>query len=99
MANTDTALLSFKDVSVHYGAIQAIHGVTFDVQKGQIVTLIGANGAGKTTTLRAVSGLVRPTPGDITHAGTSLVGMPAHLIVRRRVCQARKDADLPQSDS
>lgn len=88
MSNTESALLSFKNVSVHYGAIQAIHGVTFDVEKGQIVTLIGANGAGKTTTLRAVSGLVKPSAGEITHAGTSLVGMPPHLIVRRRVCQA-----------
>jgi branched-chain amino acid transport system ATP-binding protein len=86
--NTDPALLSFRNVGVHYGAIQAIAGVSFDVQKGQIVTLIGANGAGKTTTLRAISGLIKPSSGEILHRGTSLVGMPPHLIVQRRVCQA-----------
>jgi branched-chain amino acid transport system ATP-binding protein len=81
-------LLSFESVSVHYGAIQAIHDVSFQVRQGEIVTLIGANGAGKTTTLRAVSGLVRPSSGRVLHKGETISGMPAHLIVRRRISQA-----------
>jgi branched-chain amino acid transport system ATP-binding protein len=81
-------VLKFDDVTVHYGAIQAIHGVSFEVKKGEIVTLIGANGAGKTTTLRAISGLVKPTSGKVIYKGEVITGMPAHLIVRKRLCQA-----------
>jgi branched-chain amino acid transport system ATP-binding protein len=81
-------ILRFENVNVHYGVVQALHGISFDVQKGQIVTLIGANGAGKTTTLRAVSGLVKLTQGKILHNGEQISGMPAHLIVRRKICQA-----------
>jgi len=81
-------ILQFDNVSVHYGAIQAIHGVSFDVKKGEILTLIGANGAGKTTTLRAVSGLVKTSGGRVLHRGEQISGMAAHLIVRRRICQA-----------
>lgn len=80
--------LEFKNVSVKYGAIEAIRNVTFDVKKGQIVTLIGSNGAGKTTTLRAISGLVKPSSGEILHHGTKISGMAPHLIVRRRISQA-----------
>jgi branched-chain amino acid transport system ATP-binding protein len=81
-------LLRFENVSVHYGAIQAIHGVTFDVNRGEIVTLIGANGAGKTTTLRAISGLVKTSSGSVTYNGETISNLPPHLIVRKRVCQA-----------
>jgi branched-chain amino acid transport system ATP-binding protein len=81
-------VLSFENVSVHYGAIQAIENISFQVNAGEIVTLIGANGAGKTTTLRAISGLVRPSQGKILHQGEVISGMPAHLIVRRRISQA-----------
>jgi branched-chain amino acid transport system ATP-binding protein len=82
------ALLRFDNVSVHYGAIQAIHGVSFDVKKGEIVTLIGANGAGKTTTLRAISGLVKASSGSIRYQGQVISNLPPHLIVRKRICQA-----------
>jgi branched-chain amino acid transport system ATP-binding protein len=82
------AVLSFENVSVHYDAIQAIEGVSFQVKRGEIVTLIGANGAGKTTTLRAISGLVKPSAGRVLHHGEVISGMPAHLIVRRRIAQA-----------
>ncbi|MCM2278294.1 MAG: ABC transporter ATP-binding protein [Oligoflexia bacterium] len=81
-------LLSLKEVSVHYGAIHALKNVSFDVHRGEIVTLIGANGAGKTTTLRAISGLTRISGGSILHAGEPISGLPAHRIVRRRICQA-----------
>ena len=82
------ALLRFENVSVHYGAIQAIKDISFEVQKGQIVTLIGANGAGKTTSLRAVSGLVKVSSGRVTYQGQTISNLPAHLIVRKRICQA-----------
>ena len=61
MANieSESVVLSVKDASVHYGMVQALRGVSFDVPKGKIVTLVGANGAGKTTMLRAISGLVK----------------------------------------
>ena len=81
-------ILSFKDVSVYYGIIQAVHGMSFDVQQGQIVTLVGANGAGKSTTLRAISGLVTPKSGSILFKGENITGLPAHQIVRKRLCQA-----------
>lgn len=85
--NSD-ALLRFENISVSYGLIQALHGVSFSVKKGQIVTLVGANGAGKSTTLRAISGLVKPKSGSIYLNGENLVGLPAHEIVKRRLCQA-----------
>ena len=81
-------VLSFKNTSVFYGIIQALHGISFDVNKGQIVSLVGANGAGKSTILRAISGLVRVRAGEILHNGQSLAGLPAHEIVKRRICQA-----------
>jgi len=77
------ALLDVRDLDVHYGGIHALKGVSFSVDEGQIVTLIGANGAGKSTTLRAISGLVRPSRGQITFAGESVTGLPAHAIVQR----------------
>jgi branched-chain amino acid transport system ATP-binding protein len=83
-----SAVLQFKNVSVHYGVIQAIKDVTFDVHQGQIVTLIGANGAGKTTTLRSVSGLVKVSGGQVLYKGEVISNQPAHQIVRKRICQA-----------
>lgn len=81
-------VLELKNVSVKYGAIEAIRGIDFQVKKGQIVSLIGSNGAGKTTTLRAISGLVKPSGGEILHHGEKIAGMAPHLIVRRRISQA-----------
>ena len=76
------SLLELEDLHVHYGAIHALKGVSIRVEKGQIVTLVGANGAGKSTTLRALSGLLKPSRGAIRFDGKDLVGMPAHEIVR-----------------
>jgi len=76
-----TALLEVSALDVHYGGIHALKGVTFSVEEGKIVTLIGANGAGKTTTLRAISGLVKPSHGTVKLAGKPITGMPAHQIV------------------
>ena len=81
------ALLTIDNLSVHYGAIQALHGVSIAVEPGEIVTLIGANGAGKSTTLRAVSGLVKPSGGTITFDGKSLAGLAPHKILRRGLAQ------------
>ena len=75
------ALLEVTDLDVHYGGIHALKGVTFSVEQGQVVTLIGANGAGKTTTLRAISGLVKPSRGQVKFNGKPITGMAAHEIV------------------
>jgi branched-chain amino acid transport system ATP-binding protein len=77
------ALLEVRDLDVHYGGIHALKGVTFSVDEGKIVTLIGANGAGKTTTLRAISGLLKPTRGSVTFCGRPIGGLAAHTIVGR----------------
>ena len=74
-------LLSVRDLHVSYGAIKAVRGISFDIKKGEIVTLIGANGAGKSTTLNTVAGLIKPDSGEIELKGESLVGMKAHRIV------------------
>jgi len=76
------SLLSLADLHVHYGAIHALKGVSIAVDEGTIVTLVGANGAGKSTTLRAISGLIPASGGDIRFRGKSLLGMKAHEIVR-----------------
>ena len=77
------ALLEVRDLDVHYGGIHALKGVSFSVDEGKIVTLIGANGAGKTTTLRAISGLLKPTRGSVTFCGRPIGGLAAHTIVGR----------------
>jgi branched-chain amino acid transport system ATP-binding protein len=82
------ALLEVKDLDVHYGGIHALKGVSFSVEQGQVVTLIGANGAGKTTTLRAISGLVKPSKGSVMFDGKSISGLGAHQIVARGLAHA-----------
>ncbi len=81
-------MLDLENVDVHYGAIQALKGVSFRVDDGEIVTLIGANGAGKTTTLRAVSGMLRPSAGQIRYAGAEVGGLKPHKLVARGLCHA-----------
>jgi branched-chain amino acid transport system ATP-binding protein len=75
-------ILEVKDLKVNYGAIQALNGVSLSLDKGEIVTLIGANGAGKSTTLRSIMGLVAPVAGDVRYKGTSIVRRPTHMLVR-----------------
>ena len=75
------SLLELKDVAVRYGEIEAVRGVSLQVGAGEVVTLLGSNGAGKSTTLRAISGLEKPSAGDILFEGRSLVGLKAHEIV------------------
>jgi branched-chain amino acid transport system ATP-binding protein len=76
------ALLEVRDLHVAYGKIEAVKGISFSVEQGQVVTLIGTNGAGKTTTLRTISGLLRPSAGSIDFDGKPIHGTPAHQIVR-----------------
>ncbi|MFJ4090470.1 ABC transporter ATP-binding protein [Kitasatospora sp. NPDC089913] len=76
-----TALLEVQDLRVSYGKIEAVKGISFTVNQGEVTTLIGTNGAGKTTTLRTLSGLLKPTAGTITFDGQPLAAVPAHKIV------------------
>lgn len=80
-------MLSVKDLDVYYGSIHAIKGISFEVNEGEIVTLIGANGAGKTTTLHSISGLVKPKNGEITFCGENLRNVEAHKIIRLGLAQ------------
>jgi branched-chain amino acid transport system ATP-binding protein len=75
-------LLAIKDLIVRYGEIEAVHGVSLDVEEGQVVTLLGSNGAGKSTTLRAISGLIAPAAGEILFDGKSIGGLGPEAIVR-----------------
>jgi branched-chain amino acid transport system ATP-binding protein len=81
------ALLEVKDVHSYYGNIHALKGVSLTVNKGEIVTLIGANGAGKSTTLKTISGIVRPRHGKVTLNGEDLAQFPAHDIVKQGISQ------------
>jgi len=80
-------LLSVKDLHTSYGKIHAIKGISFDVEEGEIVTLIGANGAGKSTTLRTLSGLEHPQSGEIIFDGENIAGMKPHVITAKRIIQ------------
>jgi branched-chain amino acid transport system ATP-binding protein len=78
----DDALLTVEAISVFYGSIQALKGISLNVKAGEMVTLIGANGAGKTTTLATIAGLHKPAAGAITFGGQDVTGWPAHRLVR-----------------
>ena len=80
-------MLKVDNIDVYYGAIHAIKGVSIQVAKGEIVTLVGSNGAGKSTTLRTISGLLKPRNGSILFEDTHIEGMPAHKIVGMGLCQ------------
>lgn len=81
-------LLEVEGISVHYGRIRAIRNMSFTVDEGEVVSLIGANGAGKTTTMRTISGILNPTAGKITFAGEDITRMKAHIRVVRGISQA-----------
>ena len=81
------ALLEVKDLEVYYGVIRALKGISFEVNEGEIVTLIGANGAGKTTTMHSVVGLIPSRGGSVTYDGHDITKMPCHKIVRLGVSQ------------
>jgi branched-chain amino acid transport system ATP-binding protein len=78
-------MLTLENVSVNYGAIEALTDISMHIEKGEVVTLIGANGAGKTTTLRTITGLLSPTAGRVMFEGEEIGGMPAHKLVAKGI--------------
>jgi branched-chain amino acid transport system ATP-binding protein len=78
-------MLTLENVSVNYGAIEALTGISMHVEKGEVVTLIGANGAGKTTTLRTITGLLEPRKGRVVFEGDDISGAPTHKLVARGI--------------
>ena len=83
-------LLEVKDLEVHYGVINAIKKISFNVEEGEIVALIGANGAGKTSTMHAISGLLNGKSGDIIFNGENIMKTPAHKIVSKGLAQVHE---------
>lgn len=81
------AMLKVENLSIKYGSIEAVKNVSFEVNEGEVVTLIGANGAGKTSILRTISGLVRPTEGSISYLGNDIHKTPARKIVAEGLAQ------------
>jgi branched-chain amino acid transport system ATP-binding protein len=79
------ALLEVRDIDVYYGSVQALRGVSLQVEAGERVALLGANGAGKTTTLRTISGLIAPRQGSITLDGEEIAGLPAYAVVGKGI--------------
>ena len=78
-------MLKIDNLKVNYGGIEAVKGISFEVEEGSIVTLIGANGAGKSTTLRTIAGLVSAKSGNVTFMGENITGKPAHQIVSKGI--------------
>jgi branched-chain amino acid transport system ATP-binding protein len=85
-ANAKPIVLEVKDLTVNYGVITALHGVSMQIRQGDIVTLIGGNGAGKTTTLRAISGLLKAASGTVEYEGQPVQNCKPHKIVARGLC-------------
>ncbi len=78
-------LLEFKNIVAAYGSITALKNVTFNVEEGQVVSLIGANGAGKTSTMRTITGLLKPSEGQVFFNGEDVTGLPAHKLVEKGI--------------
>jgi branched-chain amino acid transport system ATP-binding protein len=76
-------MLTIENLQAGYGKVQVLHGISIQVPKGKIVTLIGSNGAGKSTTMRAISGMIKPASGKITLAGQDITGLGSHQIAKR----------------
>jgi branched-chain amino acid transport system ATP-binding protein len=92
--NAQTNILELRDVEVCYGKLRALNGINLQVQEGEIVALLGANGAGKTTALRAISGLLAPTSGDILYRGKSIARRRPDLIVRDGIAQSPEERHI-----
>lgn len=82
-----SALLTVENLTVHYGAIQALKGISFSVNEGEVITLIGSNGAGKTTTLHAISNIIKKTAGKVTFQDSDITSVPADAIVKTGLIQ------------
>ena len=83
----DKPLLEVNNLHTNYGAIRALKGISFKIMQGQVVSLIGANGAGKSTTLNTISGLLKPTQGEIIFEGENITGMNPHDVTRKHLIQ------------
>jgi branched-chain amino acid transport system ATP-binding protein len=81
-------MLSIQNLQAAYGKVEVLHGISLEVPKGKLVTLIGSNGAGKTTTMRAISGMIRPKAGRVTLDGRDITGMDSHRIARAGVAHS-----------
>ena len=92
MTNSDPVLLDVRDICVHYGRIQALHGVSLQVRQGELVTLLGSNGAGKTTMMRALSGLLPLSSGSVWFDGEDISKVKAHRRVNSGLIQAPEAA-------
>ncbi len=96
-------MLEIRNLVAGYGKVQVLHGLSLQVERGQLVTLIGSNGAGKTTTLRAISGMLKPESGQITLAGANITGQPSHIIARAGLAHSpegrRVFATMPVADN
>jgi branched-chain amino acid transport system ATP-binding protein len=88
MTNSNDILFTIKDLEVFYGSIAAIKGISLEVRRGEIVTILGSNGAGKTTTMRTISQLIKAKKGSITFQGKELTELPAHKVVSLGITQA-----------
>jgi branched-chain amino acid transport system ATP-binding protein len=88
LADATGPLLELDGVHTYYGNIQALRGITLQVNRGEIVSLIGSNGAGKSTTLRTISGLLKPRLGTVRYGGRDITALPAHVIVALGICQS-----------
>lgn len=75
-------MLTISNLYAAYGKVEVLHGISFEVPKGKLVTLIGSNGAGKTTTMRAISGMIKPVSGTVTLGGRDMTGLPSHHMAR-----------------
>ena len=91
-----TPLLALDGLKVKYGNVEALHGISLTVKQGEIVTILGANGAGKSTTLRAISGLLKPSAGEIHFDGRPAHGIPAHERVKLGISQAPEGRRSPR---
>ena len=87
MEQADQTSLELRNLHVCHGNVEVLHGIDIRVEQGEIVTILGANGAGKTTTLLSISGLLKPSRGEILFAGEALHSLPSHSIVARGICQ------------
>lgn len=90
------SMLKVENLSVHYGMIQAVRDVSFEVNEGEVVSLIGANGAGKTTILRTISGLIRPSSGKIEFLGNEIQKFLLRKLWRQDCLKYQKDAMYSQ---
>ena len=83
-------MLDVRNLKVAYGRVRAVKGISFSVEEGQVVTLVGTNGAGKTTTLKTISGLLRPESGEIWFDGKRIDAMPAHEVLTLGLAHSRR---------